>query len=288
MPKYTWVFVSIFTTLLILGFLGYNNFQKGIEINKLKTQMAENLTQTERLRDEIVKFQGTVQNLQQERDAVAQTRTDLEQQMRNALESKDITISQLQGKLTVNILDRVLFDSGEAVLKPEGEQVMHKIAQVLAQHPKRQIHVIGHTDNVPIKASARNRFPSNWELSTSRATAAVRFLCENAGVDPRQIGAVGYGEYRPIADNSTPEGRAKNRRIAIVFLSDELAGADSVSTAITTATTNQVPVTVQSTATNVNVELTNSIPETTKEEPRVIPLAPEVLSTNLVPVRGTN
>ena len=145
--------------------------------------------------------------------------------MLHDLESKDVTISKLQGKLTVNILDRVLFDSGEAILKPDGEAVLQKIAALLAAHPTLKIHVIGHTDNVPI----RSRFASNWELSTARALAAVHFLTEKAGVDPRRVGAVGYGEYRPIADNSTAEGRAKNRRIAITILPDELAAADTVS-----------------------------------------------------------
>ena len=85
---------------------------------------------------------------------------------------------------------------------------------------------------MPIRAAARSRFPSNWELSTARATAAVRFLTENAGVDPRRLGAVGYGEFRPVADNTTPEGRARNRRIAITILSDEMAGADTASPAV--------------------------------------------------------
>jgi chemotaxis protein MotB len=147
--------------------------------------------------------------------------------MRAALESKDVTISRLQGKLTVNILDRILFDSGEADLKPDGSAVLRKVAGILAQHPELTVHVIGHTDNVPIKASARRRFPSNWELSTTRATAAVRFLTENAGVDPRRVGAVGYGEFRPVADNATAEGRARNRRIAITILSEEMVGADT-------------------------------------------------------------
>ena len=88
---------------------------------------------------------------------------------------------------------------------------------------------------MPIRAAARNRFPSNWELSTARATAAVRFLTENAGVDPRRLGAVGYGEFRPVADNATPEGRARNRRIAITILSEELAGSDVGPSAATNA-----------------------------------------------------
>ena len=154
----------------------------------------------------------------------------LEDEMRSDLESKDVTISNLQGKLTVNILDRVMFDSGEAVVRPGGEAVLRKIAEILAGHPELKIHVIGHTDNIPIHTA---RMPSNWELSTARALAAVHFLVEKAGVDPRRVGAVGYGEYRPIADNATPEGRARNRRIAITILPDELAGADTVPTATT-------------------------------------------------------
>jgi len=102
---------------------------------------------------------------------------------------------------------------------------MRKIAAILIQHPELKIHVIGHTDNVPI----RSRFASNWELSTARALAAVHFLTEKAAVDPHRVGAVGYGEFRPIADNATAEGRAKNRRIAITILPDELAAADVVS-----------------------------------------------------------
>ena len=164
--------------------------------------------------------------MEKEKEMAGQHAEGLEDEMRSDLESKDVTISNLQGKLTVNILDRVMFGSGEAVLQPEGGAVLRKIATILAGHPEIKIHVIGHTDNVPV----RSRFASNWELSTARALAAVHFLVEKAGVDPRRIGAVGYGEYRPIADNTTPEGRAKNRRIAITILPDELAGADTVPT----------------------------------------------------------
>jgi chemotaxis protein MotB len=183
--------------------------------------------QLDKDQEQIAQLLAQVADLQKEKEAVAQSAHGLEDEMRSDLESKDVTISKLQGKLTVTILDRVMFDSGEAILKPAGESVMRKIAVLLAAHPTLKIHVIGHTDNVPI----RSRFASNWELSTARALAAVHFLTEKAGVDPRRVGAVGYGEYRPIADNATAEGRARNRRIAITILPDELAGADSVATA---------------------------------------------------------
>jgi chemotaxis protein MotB len=184
------------------------------------------LADNAKLAEQITALQNQVTALEQQKNEATQTAHGLEDEMRAALESKDVTISKLQGKLTVNILDRVLFDSGEADLKPAGEVVMRKIAALLADHPSLKIHVIGHTDNVPIAPAARSRFASNWELSSERALAAVHFLTERAGVDARRVGAVGYGEFRPVAENLTPEGRAKNRRIAIVILPDEIMEAE--------------------------------------------------------------
>ena len=238
MPKETWIIASVLTVLLLLGLLGLTSWEKKNEVEKVRAELVEAQAAAAKaeadaadLRAKLADAQARIEDLQKEKDIVVHTHQSLEDEMRNALESKDVTISQLQGKLTVSILDHVMFDSGEADLKPAGAAVLRKVAAVLAQHPNLKIHVIGHTDNVRIRASARSRFPSNWELSTARATAAVRFLTESAGVDPRRLGAVGYGEFRPVADNATAEGRARNRRIAITILSEELAGADTTPTA---------------------------------------------------------
>ncbi len=233
MPKQTWIIATILSVAVVLGFMGLSVVQKAQELDKLRAELraardtaAIKHNESAKLQQDVEAAQAQIAELEREKQAAEQKQSTLEQEMRSALESKDITISQLQGKLTVNILDRILFDSGEAVLRSEGEKVLQQIAQILSQHPNRQIHVIGHTDNVPIRASARNRYASNWELSTARATAAVRFLQERAGVDPRRLGAVGYGEFHPVADNSTADGRAKNRRIALVVLPEELAATD--------------------------------------------------------------
>jgi chemotaxis protein MotB len=111
-----------------------------------------------------------VAEFQKEREMALQMVRGLEEQMRAELESKDLTISKLQSKLTVNILDRILFDSGEAVLKPDGETVLRKIASILAQHPELKIQVIGHTDNLPIRPSARRESPIR--VSSRRDTDA--------------------------------------------------------------------------------------------------------------------
>ncbi len=216
----------------------YNALERQHDLESLrgKAETAEAnlnnaLAEIQKDKDLIESLQKKVADLEQEKAMTAQMAHSLEDEMRADLESKDVTISKLQGKLTVNILDRVLFDSGEAILKPAGESVMRKMAALLAEHPNLKINVIGHTDNIPIRPEAHGRFFSNWELSTARALAAVHFLTEKAGVDPRRVGAVGYGEFRPVADNATPEGRAKNRRIAITILPDELAAADAAPTA---------------------------------------------------------
>lgn len=234
MPKETWMIASALTVALLLGLLTYSSYDKKVRLDEAQAELtasreaaAKAETAAAGLQDKLTAAEDRLRDLEKEKDAAVQNHQSLEDEMRAALESKDVTISRLQGKLTVNILDRILFDSGEADLKPDGAAVLRKVAAILEQHTNLQIHVVGHTDNVPIRPGARNRFASNWELSTARATAAVRFLVEKAGVDPRRLGAVGYGEFRPVADNSTAEGRAKNRRIAITILSTEMAGADA-------------------------------------------------------------
>lgn len=241
MPKSTWIIPSIFSVLLVVGALGWSVWKRGNELSAAQAAWessqkaaADNAAQAIGLKADVEALKHSVKELEtqlaeaeKERETVSKTKSTLEQEMRAALNSKDITISQLQGRLTVNILDHVLFDSGEAAVKPEGQEVLKRLAAVLAVHTNRTIHVVGHTDNVPIRAGARGRFASNWELSAARAIAAVRFLHEQAGVSPRQLGALGYGEFHPVADNSTAEGRAKNRRIAVVVLPEELAATQA-------------------------------------------------------------
>ena len=233
MHKKTWIIASVLSALAVAVLVGLSFWKQKTqfesvekELSHLRAEFDQKQAEAGALTDEIAESKKLIDDLRKEKEKAAQAQKTLEAEMRSALQSKDVTISELQGKLTVNILDRVLFDSGEAELKPEGHKVLEQVAGVLVQYPKRQIHVIGHTDDVPIRVSARSRFASNWELSTARATAAVRFLQEQAGVDPRRLGAVGYSEFHPVADNTTAEGRAKNRRIAIVVLPEELAAVD--------------------------------------------------------------
>jgi chemotaxis protein MotB len=267
MPKNTWWIASLLTSLVLLGLAGLYSKQQKTELEKTRAEVEairknaeETNAQAERLLKGLEESKERIETLMKEKDEVTQAQKSLESQMRSALESKEVTISELQGRLTVNILDRILFDSGEAVLKPDGQAVLDKIAQILGEFPKRQVQVVGHTDNVPIRWNPKNPFQTNWELSAGRAIAAVRYLTEKANVDPHRLSAVGYGEFHPIADNSTAEGRAKNRRIAIVIAPEEIVPTDipaaqSLTNAVTQVSTNAV------TATS-----TNSTPASAKTE----------------------
>ncbi|MBO8141045.1 MAG: OmpA family protein [Firmicutes bacterium] len=114
----------------------------------------------------------------------------------------------------VRFAEGVLFDLGKADLKPEAIRVLASMAEFLRSVPN-PIRVEGHTDNWPIN---NEEFPSNWELSTARATTVIRHLIEEHGLSPQKLSAAGYGEYRPVVDNDTPENRARNRRVDIVLL----------------------------------------------------------------------
>lgn len=143
---------------------------------------------------------------------------DLTASLKSEISNGEITITQLKGRLTVNMVDRILFASGQAEVKADGKKVLERIGTVLGGVADKDIRIEGHTDNVPITGELKNKYPSNWELSTARATAVARYLQDNAKVDPLRLVATGYGEYRPVAPNDTPANKALNRRIEIVLV----------------------------------------------------------------------
>jgi chemotaxis protein MotB len=132
------------------------------------------------------------------------------------LKARDVEISQLTGKLSVRVLDRVLFHSGSAKILPAGEKVLAKLALALAKGGEN-VHVEGHTDNVPIHKNLKSRYATNWELSTARAASVARYLQYKGKIDPKRIEAVGVGEYRPVAPNNSAANRQRNRRVEIIL-----------------------------------------------------------------------
>lgn len=124
-----------------------------------------------------------------------------------------IAVEKGQDRIILRLSDNLVFSSASADIRPEARPLLAVVAKAL-QRNGNDVSIEGHTDNIPV---ATDRYPSNWELSSARATAVLRVLTEEYGIDAKRLVASGYGEYRPIASNLTPEGRAVNRRADIVL-----------------------------------------------------------------------
>jgi chemotaxis protein MotB len=211
----------------------------------LQTRLSDLEANNERILAELRAAGANVGDLEQARDAL---QTELEEarrreaaqrarldsfrrmltQFRDMIAAGQLRVRIVRGKMVVELPEGVLFDSGRAEIKDEGQETLRQVASILQGIPNREFLIVGHTDNVPIRS---RRFPSNWELSAARGVTVARFLSEN-GMDANRIGAAGYADTQPVASNDADEGRAQNRRIEIVLMPNldelpDLSGLES-------------------------------------------------------------
>jgi chemotaxis protein MotB len=189
----------------------------------LSKTVAESRTKIADLEAENTKLKDNVAQLMQKSQEVEKTSNtykNLVQEMKGEIAQGQVTITELKGKLTMDVVDKILFDSGESAVKKEGLDVLHRVVEILKTVKDKNIRIEGHTDNVKITTKLAKIYPTNWELSAARAINVSKYL-QQQGIDPKILSATAFGEYQPLADNSTAEGRAKNRRIAIILLPKE-------------------------------------------------------------------
>lgn len=183
------------------------------QLGQLSAEQKNQLNQSEQT------LQQQQQRLQQLQALLVQQKEEsekLKNKMTEALKgfnSSDLSVYQKNGKVYVRLSENLLFPSGSAVVNPKGVDALSKLAAVLNLNADVAVNIEGHTDSIPI----RGKFSDNWELGTARANAIVRILVNNYKVDPLRVVASGHSYYDPIASNSTPEGRAQNRRTEIIL-----------------------------------------------------------------------
>ncbi len=139
-------------------------------------------------------------------------------QLKKEIKQGQIKIIQLSDRLSVVMAEKILFPSGEAEITSEGLNVLERVGIVLKNTQHKIIRVEGHTDNEQINPRLQKKYPTNWELSTARATNVVRFLQEKVGLEAEFLQPIGMSEYHPVASNKTQDGRSQNRRIEITLL----------------------------------------------------------------------
>lgn len=185
-----------------------------------RQQLKAKLTQTQK------KHNQCQQQLEKERIArkarmarIKNTYNSLVQELEQEIQQGQVRIKKLKNQLSLELVDRILFDSGQAQLNTQGQDILQRLKpklQQLLNQGSKILRVAGHTDNVPISARLRSRFASNWELSTARALEVLHFL-QQEGIAGKHLVACGFGPYQPVADNSTAQGRRRNRRIQLLL-----------------------------------------------------------------------
>jgi len=191
------------------------------ELGKNLTELRQKIADLE---SENARLKGDIANLRKAKEEEVQktskTYEEMLEKMKSEISQGQVTISELKGKLTVNMVDAILFDSGKAEVKPEGLIVLQKVSDILKTVKDKAIRIEGHTDNKQIVGALTKKFPTNWELSAARAINVTRYL-QQQGLDAAVLSAIAYGEFKPVASNDTDEGRAKNRRIEIILVAKE-------------------------------------------------------------------
>ena len=196
----------------------------GNSIRQYQSMLNVNMTEQEKLnallnqkKNELNERERTINELQQMINAQNEKVRKLLSSVKDALlgfSSDELTVREKDGKVYVAMSDKLLFQSGSARLDKRGEEALGKLAEVLNKQTDIDVFIEGHTDNKPINTV---QFKDTWDLSVIRATSVVRILIKNYNVNPLQIQPSGRGEYMPVDDNETAEGRSKNRRTEIIM-----------------------------------------------------------------------
>lgn len=168
--------------------------------------------------------QNIKQNVQSDKDQKKDEETykKLLESLRDEIKKDDVMINKYKNALTINIAERILFDLGRSEIKPQYFSVLNKIGPIIKNLPDKFIQIEGHTDDVPIAAEYQWKIPNNWALGARRAINVTIYFMDKFKIDPHKIAVMSFSKYRPLVPNTTPENRAKNRRIEIVILDKSL------------------------------------------------------------------
>lgn len=183
-------------------------FERAYENSRTRVrELQKNLVAVQK---KLLRFEDRIRfQIQLEKDMKAQ----LSRERRRGI----VQVRREGDRVLISISSAILFKSGSAKIRSESKALLVKFSSLLRRYANREVQVQGHTDNVQISDRLAERWETNWELSAARATRVLRYFVEVGNLDPRRVSGAGMGEFRPIADNDTREGRRTNRRIEIII-----------------------------------------------------------------------
>jgi chemotaxis protein MotB len=190
----------------------------GGDLSLVQTQLGQADTQLASTKTELqatTAERDQLRKLREQAEKEAAQFKEVSMKLKSMVDAGKLQVVTRKGRMVLNLPDNILFPSGSKQLKKEGKEALISVADVLKGVPDRDFIISGHTDNVPV--SRGGAFKSNWELSTARAVEVVNLMTSN-GVAPEHLSAAGFGEFDPIGDNTTDDGRKKNRRLEIIVM----------------------------------------------------------------------
>ncbi len=188
--------------------------QKGLELESAQKASLEKIRRQE---ENLVHLRGQLARFEDKLRFQEQVQKDLTANFAREIREGKVQIRLAGERVLVRLASELIFSSGKVDIKPRANNLLRKVAATLNRYTNREVQIQGHTDNIPLSDRLIEHWESNWELSAARATRVVRYLIEVGRVEPRRISGAGFGEYSPLADNATREGRSKNRRLEIVI-----------------------------------------------------------------------
>jgi chemotaxis protein MotB len=194
---------------------------KTAQLDELRGEVRTESAQLEKMESHLAESADQKAQLKSKLDQLRSTHDHIVSELKEEIEKKEVIIRQMETEFSLTFVDRILFEFGRSRLTTNGRKVLDRFGGRLKELEGCKIRVEGHTDDVPILPEYRYKYPTNWELSASRAAAVVRHLQEEIGLEPEGMEAVGRSFYDPVASNDTPEGRARNRRVEL-FIAPEL------------------------------------------------------------------
>jgi len=236
------IVLLIVVLLLVAGaaiFAAVHYLPMAEELSRLRSDAGEarqrgqaSEAEMESARAELARLREQHAAVRSERDALRSTAAETEatldalrRQFDVEIQAGDILVRTADGEVALDMASRILFRSGDADLSDRGKALLRRVADTLRSVETRVIHVAGHTDSKRISRTLQESFPTNWELSTARATNVVRFLQDECNIPGERLAATGYAHYRPVATNRTERGRRLNRRIEIKLSARPMAPA---------------------------------------------------------------
>ncbi len=228
---FPWMLLAIVVGAVIAGIL-YIGLPMQARLRDVEAEHAKTLAELGTMRNivdilkndrdnseaERARLSSVLSQKQAELDAVSRAQEELTKKLHAEIKKGEVLVSAINGQLTVDVSDKILFNSGEAELNERGKEVLKSVGETLIKLDDKVLQVGGHTDSMPITGKLTETFASNWELSTARATNVVRFLQDDVKVPGERLVAAGFSQYRPTSSNASPAGRHKNRRIEIALI----------------------------------------------------------------------